>query len=457
MKEKRSDLWSSVLKILKKHVSRQVFETWFKDTRQRSQSGDLLVVEVPSKLYRQLFQEKYHDLIQDSIEELVENRIEIDYEIVNPAEEEYQGPLFERVQRSSAPERNPVTKSTEIDLTAETNLQQHYTFERFVVGSSNQFAHAAAQAVAHNPSKSYNPLYLHGGVGLGKTHLMHAIGNAIRERNPNAHILYVQSEQFTNDVITHIRLDQMPEFRKKYRNVDLLLIDDIQFIAGKDSTVAEFFHTFNTLYNAQKQIVLSSDQAPRKISNLEERIRSRFEWGLIADIQAPSLETKVAILQKKAEELGLDLPSDIALFMASKVKSNIRELEGSLLNLSARVSLTGASIDMDAAWEALRQYVSENEKVITIDMVQKQISQFYDIKTSLLRAKGRSHDVALPRQVAMFLCREFTQNSLAEIGKKFGGRNHTTVIHACRKIEVDIKKNVELRNQINLLKGMLQG
>ncbi len=286
---------------------------------------------------------------------------------------------------------------------------------------------------------------------------MHAIGNYILTQNPSARILYVQSEQFTNEVIAHIRLDRMPEFRKKYRNVDLLLMDDIQFIAGKDSTVNEFFHTFNSLYNAQKQIVISSDQAPRSISNLEERIRSRFEWGLIADIQPPSLETKVAIIQKKAEELNLELPTDIALFMASKIKSNVRELEGSLLNLAARVSLTGAKVDMDAAWEALKQYISEKDKVITVEMVQKQVSQFYDVRASALRAKGRTQDVALPRQIAMFLCRDLTAQSLSEIGRKFGGRNHTTVIHACKKIEKDMKVNNEITNQVNLLKGMLQG
>jgi chromosomal replication initiator protein len=372
--------------------------------------------------------------------------------------EEDIGPLFtydlEKTGKVSASGVHPEQKP-DISFN-ETHLQEQYTFDRFVVGSSNQFAHAAAQAVAHNPSQSYNPLYLYGGVGLGKTHLMHAIGNYIKQTRPELKILYVQSEQFTNDVIFHIRFDKMPEFRQKYRNVDILLIDDIQFIAGKDSTVSEFFHTFNTLYNAQKQIVISSDQPPKMISNLEERIRSRFEWGLIADIQPPTLETKVAILQKKAEELKIKLHPDIALFMASKVKSNIRELEGSLLNLAARVSLTGAKIDMDAAWEALRQYVSEQDKQITIDMVQKQVAQHFDIKLSLLRSKGRTQDVALPRQIAMYLCRELTDRSLAEIGKKFGGRNHTTVIHACKKIENDLKNDTSLKNKIKLLRGLLE-
>ena len=420
MKKKDVELWSQVLKQIKKKVSRQVYETWFKQTSQVSLIEGMLIVEAPSLLYKQLFEEKYADMIQEIVEDIVQKRTEISYRVAADGDVESPGPLFDLIGKTSESEPAVSPSSADTD-SSEGILQNHYTFNRFVVGPSNQFAHAAAQAVAHNPSKSYNPLFIYGGVGLGKTHLMHAIGNQIRESDPRTQILYVQSEQFTNEVITHIRLDKMPLFRKKYRNADLLMIDDIQFIAGKDSTVNEFFHTFNTLYHAQKQIVITSDQPPRKISNLEERIRSRFEWGLIADIQPPNLETKVAILQKKAEELGISLTNEIAIFMASKVISNVRELEGSLLNLSARVSLTGANIDMDAAWEALRQYVSESQRIITIEMVQKQVSEFYDIKTSALRAKGRSQEVALPRQVAMYLCRKFTNRSLAEIGRKFGG------------------------------------
>jgi len=456
VKTTEENLWGQVLRQLRKRVSKQVFDTWFRQTTQVSVGPDVIVVEVPSPLYQQLFQEKYAHQITEVVEELVQQRMEVIYQVAKVEDGDH-GPLFEisapaKQTRSSKPRILPGGFNE-----VWTELKPDYTFDRFVVGSSNQFAHAAAQAVAHNPSKAYNPLYIHGGVGLGKTHLMHAIAHAIRERKPSTKILYAQSEHFTNDVITHIRFDQMQEFRKKYRSVDVLLIDDVQFIAGKDSTITEFFHTFNTLHNAQKQIVISSDQPPRKISNLEERIRSRFEWGLIADIQPPSLETKVAILQKKAEELKIDLPNDIALFMAAKITSNIRELEGSLLNLAARVSLTGSTIDMDAAWEALKQYVSENNQIVSVDMVQKQVAQFFDIKTSALRAKDRSQDIAVPRQIAMYLCRDLTQQSLAEIGKKFGGRNHTTVIHACRKIEADSQKNAELKNQVNLLKGMLHG
>jgi len=381
VKKNPDDLWGQVLKQIKKQVSRQVFETWFKNTSQESQGQHYLTVSVPSNLYRQLFQEKYADKIQEITEELAQCRMEISYH-VNPMIAEDLGPLYRNTaSREPVEGTSPaLLKPDDSNAYKATCLQQHYVFDRFVVGSSNQFAHAAAQAVAHNPSRSYNPLYLYGGVGLGKTHLMHAIGNMIHLTKPELKILYVQSEQFTNEVIYHIRFDRMPDFRQKYRSVDVLLIDDIQFIADKDSTVNEFFHTFNTLHNSRKQIIISSDQPPRLISDLEERIRSRFEWGLIADIQPPTLETKVAIIQKKAEELDLDLTADIALFMASKVTSNVRELEGSLLNLAARVSLTGSKIDKDAAWESLKQYVSESERVITIEMVQKQIAQFYDIK-----------------------------------------------------------------------------
>jgi len=452
------DLWGNVLKSMRKVVSRQVFETWFKQTTQISITNNSLVVEVPGHLYKQLLQEKYSTKIQEIVEEIAQQRMEIIYQVA-PEKADEALPLFasefstSQDLDASPPEHAAVS---ELNRYVTSSLQPHYTFERFIVGPSNQFAHAAAQAVADKPSGSYNPLFLHGGVGLGKTHLMHAIGNTILGKKPEARVLYVQSEQFTNEMISHIRYEKMAEFRSKYRSVDVLMIDDIQFIAGKDSTVSEFFHTFNTLYGAHKQIIITSDQPPRSISNLEERIRSRFEAGLIADIQPPTLETKVAILQKKADEMGLILPNDIALFIASKVKSNIRELEGSLVNLTARSSLTGAKIDMDAAWESLRQYVSDNDHTLTIETVQKQVAQYFDIKTSALRAKGRTQDVSIPRQIAMYLCREFTNQSLSEIGKKFGGRNHTTVIHACRKVEMDMVADAEIRTQVNLLKGMLQ-
>lgn len=477
-KKTSEEIWGVVLKKLRNDktlLSRQMYDTWFKRTRQLSIGKNHLIIEVPTALYGQYLKEKYGNLIQDLVEAIVGDRMEVTFEIADTNELVPESPLFgglEREPSSASPiteaktgkkvqslipgELTPDVFSNNGNTYEESGLQSRFDFEGFVVGSSNQFAHAAARAVANNPAKSYNPLFLHGGVGLGKTHLMQAIGNEVFKRDNSMKILYVEAERFTNEVIHHIRFDKMPAFRQKYRNVDLLLIDDIQFIAGKDSTVNEFFHTFNALFNDNRQIILSSDQPPRMISNLEERISSRFEWGLIADIQPPSLETKVAILQKKAEEEEFDLPDEIAFIMASKLKSNVRELEGALKNLAARVSLTGKKIDVEAVNEAMKPYVSDVDKQITVEMVMKQVAHLYDVKQSDMRSKGRSREIALPRQVAMYISDQLTQLSLAEIGKRFGGRNHSTVIHACRKIEKDIAKNRELRNRVELLVNMLK-
>ncbi len=449
-----------------------MYETWFKHTKQISSGKNHIIVEVPTALYGQYLKEKYGLLIEELVEAEAQCRMEVTYELADTRSLTLDSPLFEGLQQEQPtlipqPRKSHGLSKTDKEATPdvfsnngnsyeESGLLSRFTFDAFVVGTSNQFANAAARAVAHNPAKSYNPLYLHGGVGLGKTHLMHAIGNEIYRNNPSSKILYVESERFTNEVIHHIRFDKMSAFRQKYRNVDLLLIDDIQFIAGKDSTVSEFFHTFNSLFNESKQIVISSDQPPRLISNLEERISSRFEWGLIADIQPPTLETKVAILQKKAEEENLDLPGDIALIMAARLKNNVRELEGALKNLAARVSLTGKKIDMDAAVEAMKPYVSDVDKKITSEMIMKQVAQLFDIKASEFRSKSRTRDITVPRQIAMYLCDRLTQLSLVEIGKKFGGRNHSTVIHACRKIEEDISVDSDLKNRVELLVNMLK-
>ncbi|MBN1880341.1 chromosomal replication initiator protein DnaA [bacterium] len=473
--QQTDDIWSRVLKRLrtdKKLLSRQMYETWFKHTRQISLGKNHIVIEVPTALYGQYLKEKYGLLIEDLVEAEAQCRMEVTYELADTRDLPQDSPLFEGLTRTpqtgNFPPRIPISKrnnsvetipdifSNNGNTYEESGLLSRFTFDAFVVGSSNQFAHAAARAVAHNPAKSYNPLYLHGGVGLGKTHLMHAIGNEIYNNNPSFKILYVESERFTNEVIHHIRFDKMSAFRQKYRHVDVLLIDDIQFIAGKDSTVSEFFHTFNSLFNESKQIVISSDQPPRLISNLEERISSRFEWGLIADIQPPTLETKVAILQKKAEEEHIDLPDNIALLMASRLKSNVRELEGALKNLAARVSLTGKKIDTDAAIEAMKPYISDVEKRITAEMIMKQVAQLFDIKASEFRSKGRTRDITIPRQIAMYLCDQLTQLSLVEIGKKFGGRNHSTVIHACRKIKDELGLDEDLRKRVDLLINILK-
>jgi chromosomal replication initiator protein len=323
-----------------------------------------------------------------------------------------------------------VVETDSLDL----NLNPKYTFETFVVGSSNQFAHAAALAVADSPSNTYNPLYIYGGVGLGKTHLMHAIGQRVRELNRHLRLCYISSERFMNELINAIRYDQTMPFREKYRTIDVLLIDDIQFLAGKERTQEEFFHTFNALYDNQKQIVISSDCPPREIPTLEERLHSRFEWGLIADIQPPDLETKVAILRKKAESEKLELPDNVALFMASKIRSNIRELEGSLVRLTALASLKGETITLPLAQEALKNIMDEDERVVTIEVIQKVVADYYNLKVADLKSKTNSRNIAVPRQVAMYICKMLTKASLPEIGREFGGKHHTTVLHSVNKI-----------------------
>jgi chromosomal replication initiator protein len=328
------------------------------------------------------------------------------------------------------------------DLQADSDATQHpaglnprYTFETFVVGSSNQFAHAACRAVAEAPARSYNPLYIYGGVGLGKTHLMHAIGHYMLQHGRNLRLTYISSERFMNEMINALRYERILDFRERYRNVDVLLVDDVQFIGGKESTQTEFFHTFNALFDSAKQIVISSDCPPHEITSLEERLRSRFEWGLIADIQPPDLETKIAILKKKADADGMPLPDNVAIYIAGKIKSNIRELEGSLIRLVAYASMTGQEVTLSLAQHVLRNVLSNDERVVTIEIIQKFVADYYQLKPSELKSRNNSKSVALPRQIAMYLCKQLTKASLPEIGKSFGGKHHSTVIHSIQKIE----------------------
>ena len=345
---------------------------------------------------------------------------------------------------SNNPDRAPILSESAISTIAppakqfafDPGLNSKYTFDSFVVGSCNQFAHAASLAVAEAPGKTYNPLYLYGGVGLGKTHLMHACGQAIKERNPHLKLSYLSSERFMNELINAIRYDKTQGFREKYRSVDVLLIDDIQFMAGKERTQEEFFHTFNALYEQQKQIVISSDCPPREIPTLEERLHSRFEWGLIADIEPPDLETKVAILKRKAETIGFIIPDDVALFIASRVKNNVRELEGSLIRLVAISSLRGIPISKELAKDAIRNIASEEEPgVVTIEQIQKTVATAYKLSVDQLVSKNNSRQFAFPRQIAMYLCKKLTKHSYPEIGRAFGGKHHTTVIHSVEKIQ----------------------
>jgi chromosomal replication initiator protein len=333
----------------------------------------------------------------------------------------------------------------------EIHLNQKYTFETFVVGSCNQFAHAASLAVADAPSKTYNPLYIYGGVGLGKTHLMCAIGHRVKEANRHLRLCYISAEKFMNELINAIRYDKTITFREKYRSIDVLLIDDIQFIAGKERTQEEFFHTFNALYDGQKQIVISSDCPPREIPTLEERLHSRFEWGLIADIQPPDLETKVAILRKKAESEKLGLPDNVALFIASKIKSNIRELEGSLVRLTALSSLRGESISLSLAQEAIKNIIEEEDRSVTIEVIQKVVADNYNLRVADLKSKSNARNIAVPRQVAMYLCKVLTKASLPEIGREFGGKHHTTVLHSINKISSLFEQKGSFHRLINSL------
>jgi chromosomal replication initiator protein len=332
-------------------------------------------------------------------------------------------------------------------------LNLRYTFDTFIVGPSNQFAHAACRAVAEAPSRSYNPLFIYGGVGLGKTHLMHAVGQYVLQHDPRLRLTYISSERFMNEMINALRYERILDFRERYRSVDVLLVDDIQFVSGKEGTQTEFFHTFNSLYDAQKQIVLSSDRPPHEIPQLEERLRSRFEWGLIADIQPPDIETKVAILKRKAEAEVVPLPDTVALYIASRIKSNIRELEGSLIRLIAYASLTGREISLPLAQEVLKNVIDQDEKAITIDAIQKFVAEYYQLKVTDLKSRNNSKSVAMPRQVAMYLCKTLTHASLPEIGRSFGGKHHSTVIHSIRKVE-DLRKTNEVFN--NQIAGFLE-
>ena len=425
------NLWDEVLAKVEAKVNRHSFATWFRPTTFQALRGSSLLVQVPNPQFKDWLARNYHGIIAESLHDLGRGEVQVVFECESmPAP----GP-------EAGPEREAVAGATA--------LNPKYTFDSFVVGSSNQFAHAAARAVAEIPSKSYNPLFLYGGVGLGKTHLMHAIGHYIQARNRHLNLVYISSDRFINEMINAIRFDRLPAFRQKYRAVDVLLVDDIQFIAGKDRTQEEFFHIFNALHDAQKQIVISSDCPPRQIPTLEERLHSRFEWGLIADIQAPDIETKVAILRKKAEAERVEIPENVALFIASKVRTNIRELEGSLIRLVAYASLTGRDIDLTLAQEILRDLLATEDKPITIEMIQKFVADQFGVKITELKAKNNSKTVAEPRQIAMYLIKTLTAASLPEIGKAFGGKHHSTVIHSVRKIDLMRRRDPDFDRLIN--------
>ena len=426
------NVWDQVLTKLEGKLNRHSFATWFRPTTYLRLDGSMLAIRVPNAQFKDWLGKNYQGVVSEALREIGRPEIEVCFEAEPEPGQAAETPL--------ALEREGVTASF---------LNPKYTFESFVVGASNQFAHAAARAVAEIPSKSYNPLFLYGGVGLGKTHLMHAIGHYIHARSRHLNLTYISSDRFINEMINAIRFDRLPAFRQKYRAVDILLIDDIQFIAGKDRTQEEFFHIFNALHDSQKQIVISSDCPPRQIPTIEERLHSRFEWGLIADIQLPDIETKVAILRKKAEAERVELPENVAFFIASKVRTNIRELEGSLIRLIAYASLTGRDIDLALAQEVLKDLIHTDDKPVTMEMIQKLVADHYNVKPAELKAKNNSKAVAVPRQIAMYLTKTLTHASLPEIGKGFGGKHHSTVIHSVRKIDGLRKRDPDFDRLIN--------
>ena len=446
-----TNIWDEVLARIDTKVNRHSFYTWFKPTAYVADQGGSIVVRVPNVLFRDWLTKHYSAVLNEALGELGRAGASIAFVTEGQASPpEPPQPVLDPVAPPILDEVGPIeVDAVPAPITAPAGLNPRYTFETFIVGSSNQFAHAASRAVAEAPSRSYNPLFVYGGVGLGKTHLMHAVGRYVLEHNPSFRLTYISSERFMNEMINAVRYDRILDFRERYRSVDVLLVDDIQFLAGKEGTQTEFFHTFNALYDAQKQIVLSSDCPPHEIPQLEERLRSRFEWGLIADIQPPDLETKVAILKKKAEADGIPLPDNVAIYIAGKIKSNIRELEGSLTRLVAYASLTNSAISLTLAQDVLKSILNHDEKAVTIEIIQKFVADYYQQKVVDLKSRNNSKSVAIPRQVAMYLCKQLTHASLPEIGRSFGGKHHSTVIHSIRKVEEMRKRDGTFNSLIN--------
>jgi chromosomal replication initiator protein len=417
-----------------------------------SEDRATITVRVPNLLFKDWLTKHYSGVINEAMTELKRPNVSVSF-VAEPQSEV--APVIELGAEESAVLENTTPAAAGASgTTGHVGLNPRYTFDTFIVGSSNQFAHAASRAVAEAPSRSYNPLFIYGGVGLGKTHLMHAIGQYVLNHDPALKLTYISSERFMNEMINAVRYDRILDFRERYRTVDVLLVDDIQFLAGKEGTQTEFFHTFNALYDSQKQIVISSDCPPHEIPALEERLRSRFEWGLIADIQSPDLETKIAILKKKAEAEAVPLPDNVAIYIAGKIKSNIRELEGSLIRLIAYASLTGQELSLPLAQEVLKNILDHEERAVTIEIIQKFVADYYNLKLVDLKSRNNSKSIAMPRQIAMYLCKGLTHASLPEIGRSFGGKHHSTVIHSIRKVE-DMRKKDENFN--TLISNFLEG
>jgi len=453
--------WLQILAALEKKVIRQSFETWLKPTRYSHAAGRTLYVRVPSVEFQHIG-EKYSDLIQEAIDS---QALEFDEVSFVTADEDPSippqrrdggfGPVSSHAPSAPPPASARAPEQGRFDWSTAAQLNPRYTFENFVIGNGNQFARAAALAVAERPSRAYNPLFLYGGVGMGKTHLMHAIGHEVKRRQPVSNICYVSAEKFTNEMINSIRNDRMTSFRDRFRTVDVLLIDDIQFISQKERTQEEFFHTFNALHESMKQVVIASDRPPKELTEIEERLRSRFEWGLIADIQPPDLETKVAILQKKAESEQVQLPTDVALFVASNVRTNVRELEGALVRLIAWCQSYKMEITLAATQQCLKQFIDMQVRKITIDAIQRAVAEQFGMRVADLKQKNNSRNVVVPRQIAMYLAKQMTEASLPEIGRQFGNKHHTTVMHSIAKIDEQRRSDKDLHRTINKLQDLL--
>ncbi|EJY56795.1 chromosomal replication initiator protein DnaA [Alicyclobacillus hesperidum URH17-3-68] len=445
-------LWDQVLIMLKERLSGPTFNIWFEETKivRLDEEARILYVLVPSTFVRNWIEQRYTSMIQNLIIALTEQEYRIRF--VTPSKEEQTAATLETPAVDRQPAQTAGQAATEEDGDTTASLIPRYTFETFVIGASNRFAHAACLAVSERPAQAYNPLFIYGGVGLGKTHLMHAIGHYVKEHNPLAKVRYLSSERFTNEFITAIRDGSTELFRSKYRSIDVLLIDDIQFLANKEQTQEEFFHTFNSLHEAGKQIVISSDRPPREIPTLEDRLRSRFEWGLITDIQPPDLETRIAILQRKAKSDGLDISENVLAYIADQIDSNIRELEGALIRVVAYSSLVNEDVTPELAQVALKDIIQPNRpRAVTVNQVQKVVSDHYGLRIEDLRGKKRTRNIAFPRQIAMYLTRELTDMSLPRIGEAFGGRDHTTVMHACDRVAEEMEKDTDLRATIDRL------
>ena len=451
--------WIRILGALEKKVNRTSFDTWLKPTRFSHTEGRVLYIRVPRPEFR-VIEEKYSDLILEAIDNLgldlqdVKFVTEEDDPTATPVRHTFPAKSPQGGAPAVAGGARPGSQAR-FDFDSAAQLNPKYTFDGFVIGAGNQFAHAAARAVAENPSKCYNPLFVYGPVGMGKTHLMQAIGHETKRNQAQLSICYISSEKFTNEVINSLRYDRMSSFRDRFRTVDVLLIDDIQFLAQKERTQEEFFHTFNALHESMKQIVIASDRPPKELAEIEDRLRSRFEWGLIADIQPPDLETKVAILQKKAETERVNLPTDVALYIASNIRSNVRELEGAMIRLIAYCSLTGAQVNLPTAQQVLKNFIDAQSRKVTIEAIQKAVGEQFGLKLTELKAKNNSHSIVYPRQIAMYLAKHLTEASLPEIGRQFGGKHHTTVMHSVDKIETVRKADKDLNRLLNKLTEQL--